>query len=105
MRVAAADFAQQLEAIAVRQADIEEKQVERLFFEFREARFARLRAGHTVAFRDQEHFEAFADFGLVVNDENRTLRHERSSLWREIPGGKRCLAPAWSERQPYLRAP
>ena len=78
-RITLANFAQQFEAIAIGQADVEQHQVERMFSEFGEAGFAGLRAGNAVAFAGEQKLEAFANFRLVVNYQDRTFRHVPTS--------------------------
>ena len=55
-------------------------------------------------FRSQKRFEAFADFGLVVYDENGAFRHGLLFWPQEIPGGTKCLCQASSAHPPSLHA-
>src|ERR1700676_327744 len=64
--IAAADFLEQIEAVAVRQADVEKQQVEGMLFELGQTGLAGTCAGNSVAFAGEQYFEAFANFGLVV---------------------------------------
>ena len=100
VRIAPANFAQQFEAVAVGQADVEQQQVERLFVQRAPGRLRPVSAhGHRIAFGVQQEFEALADFGFVVDDQDRALRHEPLSLPPGIPVGTMCPCPASSARQ------
>ena len=105
IRIAAANFAQQVESVAVGEADVEEDQVERNFLEHGEARFARFGARGRVAFRIQQKFQALTNFGFVVDNQDGALRHERLSGPPEIPAGTMCLCPAWSAHPLFRRVP
>jgi hypothetical protein len=62
LRIALADFAEKLEAIAVGKTYVEEQQIERVLFELSETRLARFRAGDAIALGLEQELEAFADF-------------------------------------------
>ena len=62
LRIAPVNFPQQLQAIAVGKADVEQQQIVGMLFQLGEAGFAGLRAGDAVAFAGEQEFEAFADF-------------------------------------------
>ena len=68
--IAAANFAEHLDAVAVRQAHVEQHQIEGMVFELLQASFAGFRERDVEAFRGQKRFEAFANFQL------RRLRRE-----------------------------
>src|SRR5579883_3411521 len=105
MRIEQTDFLEQLDAVAVRQADIQEKQIERLFAEAGQAGLRVFRAGYLVAFRLQQKLETFANLGLVIHNKYGTLRHAPRSLPPEIPHGTKFPAPEWSAHQSFRRAP
>jgi hypothetical protein len=99
LRIARANFAQQFDAVAAGQAYVKKQKIERAILEFLKACFAIFGERNVEAFRSQEGFEAFADFDLVVNDEDCALRHGPVSWLREIRAGRMCPCPAWSGRQ------
>src|SRR6267142_1617968 len=101
--IAAVNLFQDVEAVAVRQADVQQQKIERVLFELCEAGFAGLCAGDAVAFALQKDFEAFADFRFVINYKNRTLRHGPLSWPQGIRRGRKCLYRASSERQSFRR--
>ena len=68
MRIAQADFAEHVESVAIRQADIEQHQIERLVFQFLQAGLAGFRDRHLEALRSQQCFETLADLDLVIHN-------------------------------------
>ncbi len=105
LRIAPPDFRQHLEAVAVRQAHVEQHQIERMLFELLKAGRAGFRERDVEAFRGEQRFEAFADFGFVVYDEDGALRHELLFWPPGTPAGTMCLCRVSSARPPFLRAP
>src|ERR1700676_4325810 len=75
IRIAAADFLQQIEAVTVWKAYIEQQQIERAFFELGQARFAGSGAGDTIAFAGEQELQALAYFRFVVDHKDRALMH------------------------------
>src|SRR5258708_6318316 len=105
MWVAPPDFTQQIESIAIGEADVKQKQIERFFLEKSKSRFAGFRAGSGVALGREQQLQSFANFRFVVDDEDGALRHVPLSAQPGIPAGMTCLYPEWSERQPFLNVP
>ncbi len=105
IRIAPPDFAQQVEAVAVGQADVQQQEIEGLFVEQRQARFAGLRARRGVAFRIEQEFQALADFEFVVDDQDQAFRHEPLSAPQGIRAGMTFLCPPSSARPLFRRAP
>ncbi len=68
LRIAAVNLLQHVQAVAVRQADVQQQKIVGMLFQFLEAGFAGFRAGDTVAFAPQQEFEAFANFRFVIDD-------------------------------------
>jgi hypothetical protein len=65
-----------LQAVPVRQADIEQNQVENAFLDFLQSFFAGRGTRDAIALQPQDLLEAFPDFLFVINDEDGTLsRH------------------------------
>src|SRR6202007_3219060 len=62
MRVAAADFFQKVEAIAVREADVEKQQIVGALLQPGEPRCAGIGAEDTVSFTAEEQLKSFAYF-------------------------------------------
>ncbi len=75
LRITPADFFQHVQAIAVRQAYVEQKKIKRMFFELGEAGFSGFGAGDAIAFAPEQELKTLADFGFVVNYEDGALRH------------------------------
>ena len=66
-----ANFGQNLHAIAAGQGKIEQDQVERMFADALQARFAGGRGLHGEALHLQQRLERFANPGFIVDDEHR----------------------------------
>ena len=75
VRIAAANFPQHVEAVAVRQAHIQQQQIERALFQLAPGRTSPVSALVTRSLRLSAEFEAFADFRFVVNNQDGALRH------------------------------
>src|ERR1700686_4696248 len=99
MRVAPADFTQQVEPIAIRKANVEQKQIERFFLEKSKSRFAGFRARSGVTLSGEQQLQPFSNFRFVINDEDGALRHVPLSAQPGIRAGTTCLYPEWSGRQ------
>ena len=99
MRVAAANFLEQIESVAVGQAHVEEQEVEGMLFELGKSGFAGFSAGDAVPFAFKEQLEPFANFRFVVDNQNGAFRHEPLSSQRETRHGTRCPCRALSERR------
>ncbi len=105
LRIAPADFRKHLDAVAVRKAHVQQHQIERMIFDLLQAGLAGFRQGDLEAFRSEQRFQAFADFGFVVYDEDGAFRHGLLFWQQEIPAGTTCLCRAWSARPLFPRAP
>ncbi len=103
--IAAADFAQEIEAVAIGQADVQEQKIEGLIFEARQARGAGVGWGYVKAFGGKQSFEAFSNLCFIINNEDRTFTHVQPSARPGIPNGKRFPCPESSVPQPCQRAP
>ena len=66
--IASANFFQHVKSVAVRQADVQQQEIEGMLFELGEPGFAGFGAGDAVAFALEQKFETFANFGFVVNN-------------------------------------
>ncbi len=99
VRVAPPDFTQQVESIAIGEADVKQKQIERFLLEKSKPCFAGFRAASGVTLGREQQLQSFANFRFVVDDEDGALRHEPLSAQQGIPAGRTCLYPEWSERQ------
>src|SRR5438552_19209686 len=105
VRIAAANFLEHVQAVAVGQADVQQQKVEGMLFELGEPGFRGFGAGYAVAFAFQQNLQAFSNLGFVVDDEDGALRHGRLSWPRGTPRGTKCPSRASSARQSFPRAP
>ena len=96
---------QHVQAVAVRQADVQQEKIVGMLFELLQAGFAGLRTGDAVALAPQQEFEALANFRFVINHEDGTLRHGPLSSPRGIRRGRRCLCLASNVRQFFRHVP
>src|SRR5713101_6884303 len=104
MRIAAVDFFQEVEAVAVGKANVQQQQIEGALFELGEARFGAAGAGNAIAFAGEEQLQALANFRLIVHYQDRALRHGPLSPQRGTRRGRRCLCQVWSVRQFFQHA-
>ena len=74
--VALADLAQNLDAVAVGQSEIEQHQVEGMLGHSRQPFAAVVGGLDLVAFKLQQSLQRFADGGFVVDDQHRRRRDE-----------------------------
>ena len=100
VRVAKADFAQHVESVAVRQAHVEQHQIEGLVLQFLQAGLARFRQRYFEALRSQQGLKTLADLQLVVNNEYRSSKHEPLSWQQGTPVGTMCPCLVSSARPP-----
>ena len=105
VRVAPVDFAQQIETVAVGQADVEQKKIEWFFLEQRQAGLAGFGARGRVALRAEQQFQALANFRFVVDDQDGPLDMNRFPRRREFQPEGRALALGWSARRSFRRVP
>ena len=89
-----ANFAQNLNAIAAREGEIEQDQVERMFADALQPCLAGGGGFHREAFHLQQSLQRFADLGFIVNNEHRS-REARRSIHKRArhDGGIRHILP------------
>src|SRR5713226_1987837 len=104
VRIAAANFFQEVEAVAVGKADVEQQQIVGALFKFGEAGFAGAGAGNAIAFAGEEQLQALANFRLIIHYQDRAFRHGPLSPQRGTRRGRKCLCLAWSGRQFFQHA-
>ncbi len=97
--IAVSDFAEHVETVAVGQTDVEQEEIERVVLKLSQALAAGFGAGYDITFRAEQEFQTFADFALVINDEDRAFRHAPPFAQRGTPGGTECRAQARTLRQ------
>src|SRR6266436_3516294 len=105
MGVAPANLAEQLKAVTVRQAHVQQKQIVRVLFELRETQFAGFGARHAVAFTGEQHLEPFTDFRWSVNNQDGTLRDGPLSEPPGIQRGMKFLCREWSGHRSSRNVP
>src|SRR5256884_3643609 len=102
VRIAAANFLEHVQAVAVGQAEVQQQKVEGMLFELGEPGFRGFGAGYAVAFAFQQNLQAFSNLGFVVDDEDGALRHGRLSWPRGTPRGTKRSEEHTSELQSRL---